>query len=920
MKPTLPLCRLVLLLLSASAAQAQTATWIAPANGSANGSMSWLSGPNWDTGAVPDGPAAVAVFTQRENLPVAALTGTPGSANALIDGASITLDAVRYALPENPGGGQITNLSLVNGSRLVLQGDGIVLGSVATYGISQRILVDPTSQLVLAGTAQVRTSSATPGELLIVLSSDRSNFIPRGAVLRLQDTATLGPARVTGGSTFDNLAEVEFANASSAGSGSITLMHYGGVVFLDRSSAGAAQIAADTIAFLGTSSAGNARLTPTNDIAGSSISFRDHSTAANATILLGKLGDVWFRDDADAGTATVSFGAGSAGNRVVIQDNARTSGLSISAAQGGYGRLDIAGANQDVRLRALDGSIDVNLGPRSLRFDDPAGPASFTLSGRISGSGGLIWDRGSGTLTVTNPDNDFTGVTRIYQGNLVLTQGRLGETQVSSGVSSLSGTGMIAGTLSNSGTVLPGPSSTATGSIRVQGNYVQTAGGALVIRIVSAADYARLIVSGSATLTGRLSLSAGKDVGIVGNTAIDFLTASGVSGQFSAVGAAAGPGVMLPYQLQYTASGVRLQFTQRSFAGLGTTPSAVALGANLDATLAGSAGDYRALVATLNTLEADHLVSAALGALTPDRYAALAENGVLDALARQGARARRFDALRSGPHEGLGLSFEAVRRATKFAATAGLPAADSTLDGGSADLTWSRGAYSLGASLEQGNGKVTLDALGSRADLKGLTPTVSFQYAGAGLFLNGSAGLGRDDYRLRRRIVYAGSDQTATASPAGRHTALALATGYVVHSGPWSFTPEAGLLRSDWSVDDFAETGAPGANLSVQGWSARSLDTRIAFTAAAAGRVFRPRLNLSWWHAVSQAGSLHAAFAGGTPYAAPGRDHGRDWLQASLACDWPLGRGATLGATVAAMRGKNAATTGDVSASLRWEF
>lgn len=900
-------------LLNPGAAPAQTATWIATASQPASLTRSWFDDSLWDTATAPNGPTATAVFNRHSDTALAP-TGQPGGAIAVIEGGAVTLDALSFALPEIPDG-QRTSIHVKNGS-LTLQGAGIVMANAATYGVANEIYIGPAGQVVLAGAHGTQWTNAQSGELQFLLGGDYSpEWYAYSADLRLRDSATLGQALVRASTSLGALNFVTFEDNASAGGSSISFGPAGRVVFNDHSTAANAQINAYHIYFNGDASAGNARLSPASNFATSSIEFRDRSSAGSATLYLGKLGDVVFTDNSDAGTATVNFTSGAASSRVFIGGNARTKNLTIIADSHGHGRLGISGANQDVELRTLSGNIDIDLGERALLFTDTAAIPG-TLGGKISGAGGIMWDRPT-TLTISSPDNDFTGLTRVLQGTLSLTNGRTAGVEIGASAM-LVGSGHVVGHLHNAGTVSPGSS---PGTLQVAEDYFQSATGVLNVEINSASDYDRLNVGGTAALDGTLNLSLSAGYVPVGDTALDFLTAASVTGQFSTVNPPPDTSAALSQHLQYTAKGVRLVVTQHSFVGFGESSAATALGAHLDATLTASTGGYRNLIAQLNTVPSDAQVSAALDALAPDRYSTLTHQGSLGRFTLQTDRERRLATLRARSDRGFDVFFETHRRSLSFDAANGLPSASASHDGGTAGLQWHNVQFSVEFSLTKESGAARLDDLGSRAETESLAPAVSWQYSGERFFLNLSAGVSRDNYDLGRRILYPGVNETATATLSGSRTDMALNIGRIFTVGSWKLTPEVGLFHSDWQADDFAEVGAAGA-FAFRDWSARMLHGRLGLEASRPHPTFTPTLTLSWLHVTSDRQSLRAGFVSdpGNLYAVPGRSPDRNLLQAGLSFDIRLGRHVALTLSAAGISGKETRVKSALSAGLRWEF
>ena len=180
------------------------------------------------------------------------------------------------------------------------------------------------------------------------------------------------------------------------------------------------------------------------------------------------------------------------------------------------------------------------------------------------------------TLTVSTGLTPDTGTTTINSGTLSVL-GTLATPLLSLTGGTLSGSGTIAtagGTVANyAGTVAPGTAA-ATGTLTIQGNYLQSPGtGTLLIKIGGgSAD--QLSVAGTAAIGGPLQLMLVPQTSLIGTTATyTILTANTLSGTFSTT----------PQQLS--------AFFQASAT---YTPTAVTVSIGRDATYAGVANTANA--------------------------------------------------------------------------------------------------------------------------------------------------------------------------------------------------------------------------------------------------------------------------------------------------------------------------------------
>ncbi|CAD5255324.1 Outer membrane autotransporter protein (fragment) [Bosea sp. 62] len=156
--------------------------------------------------------------------------------------------------------------------------------------------------------------------------------------------------------------------------------------------------------------------------------------------------------------------------------------------------------------------------------------ASTTFSGTITGNGGLD-KTGTGTLTLTGT-NTYTGGTTVSGGKLVVNGSITGSVSLSGGT--LGGSGTVGAlVVANGGTVAPGNS---IGTLKVSGNVAFTAGSTYQVEVNAAGQSDRIIVSGSATISGGTVQVLAENGNYAASTSYTILTASGgVSGTFSAV-------------------------------------------------------------------------------------------------------------------------------------------------------------------------------------------------------------------------------------------------------------------------------------------------------------------------------------------------------------------------------------------------
>jgi hypothetical protein len=265
--------------------------------------------------------------------------------------------------------------------------------------------------------------------------------------------------------------------------------------------------------------------------------FGDNGNTANLTFSGG--GTALFSSSVQIARSPI---AGTTGT-VTVQSNARLTVGSLSiAADGGnttVGTLNVQGAGSSV---SQSGSNPLTVGHSStgtaaINVGTTSSGATFT-----TGTGAVTINK-TGTVTVGNGANTGTfsakgnmsidgGLVQVGQGSFVGSS--LPPTSISltnSGI--LRGLGTVSGAIQNAGIVQPGLST--PGTLTINGSYAQTSIGALHVDLASAASYDRLAVTGAATLSGSLTLSAQAGYIPTPGTSFDVLDWGSRSGTFIAV-------------------------------------------------------------------------------------------------------------------------------------------------------------------------------------------------------------------------------------------------------------------------------------------------------------------------------------------------------------------------------------------------
>jgi autotransporter-associated beta strand protein len=492
-------------------------------------------------------------------------------------------------------------------------------------------------------------------------------------------------------------------------------------------------------------------------------------------------------------------------------------------------------------------------------------PGASTYSYRITVSGGMLKVQG-----------DYSQAPVTVQSGAAATLGDAGKVAgvtVDSG-GTLSGTGTVVGSLTNSGTVRPGNS---PGTLNVVGSYTQTSSGTLRAEVASPTNYDKISISvlpGTANLNGTIAptLLGGyrPQPGQVFPGVVT--TTGGVVGTFSNV---AQP-LTLNWQPVYNANRVDLQF-QPDYANpaLGLTSNGQAVGIML-AGMAGSGptGDLGAVLSTIDSLSSAGAVANAYKQISPEKAGALASLGFVAATFQARNLATRTTNLRfvqgqSGESSGLtsgGLNFNyskvggmmlaynGASLSNLFSARKEFQAPESRwglfAEGGAAfgsqnslvnqtGYNFNLGGLTVGADYRPRDNLLVGLATGYSHTSSGFhgsggsvnANNVPFNayaaYFPGSLYTYGSLGYALNLFDLGRGINFGGLSRTASSSTTGHQFNLYGETGYDLRLDRFILTPSATLAYSALWVGGFTEQGAGSLNLKVASQKADSLQTGL---------------------------------------------------------------------------------------------
>ncbi|MGA1129861.1 MAG: autotransporter-associated beta strand repeat-containing protein, partial [Chthoniobacterales bacterium] len=182
----------------------------------------------------------------------------------------------------------------------------------------------------------------------------------------------------------------------------------------------------------------------------------------------------------------------------------------------------------------------------------------------------------------------------------------------------LGGAGTIFGNVLNNGTVSPGNS---PGTLTIVGNYTQGSTGNLAMEIAGPSNFDRLVVSGTATLAGTLTVTTVNGGTLSFGDKYQFLSAGGgISGEFDTIAMPSG------FRGRFLTDSSNTQGTllvaPLSYTQVAVTPNQTRVAKALDAFIPAKSGDRETVSIALDELTAEQYPSA-FEAIMPSIYASI---------------------------------------------------------------------------------------------------------------------------------------------------------------------------------------------------------------------------------------------------------------------------------------------------------
>lgn len=476
------------------------------------------------------------------------------------------------------------------------------------------------------------------------------------------------------------------------------------------------------------------------------------------------------------------------------------------------------------------------------------------------------------------------------------------------------------GAFANYGTVSPGNS---IGTIAINGDYEQAAGGNLLMEVDNHGAHDTLAVSGTAELNGTLTLAPVSDwyaSGATLNLSLGELVPAGATtGAFTSLSSTITSPTLLSTASMLGGDNYQLSITRQNnaYSQYALNDNARRAGRALDAIAGYARPDIQPLYQTLDFSAPDgSTIAGALGQLTPEAYSAMAassldrERQIAGQISARNLASRRGPAA-SGEWRGFATPFGGGARQDASGTLIGRDASIYGITFGAEKLdsrhpAWSWGVYGAvsGQSVDVNDG---YNASGrSTAFNLGLQAAYEPDPA-AGPYLFGLGQLGIEDAHFTRRLSidnYAAKNQADWTALNGT---LAGGGGYRwALSKALSVGPLATLSYTRLNRPSLTESGSDATRLQLSSTHFDSLRSSIGLSAnmnlaRPGGAVLAANLQVTWDHELLDNDYVQqAAFAGypQAPFTSRNKLVGRDALGLAAGVSYELDKKLTVGANV----------------------
>jgi len=600
----------------------------------------------------------------------------------------------------------------------------------------------------------------------------------------------------------------------------------------------------------------------------------------------------------------------------------------------------------------LNGPLAVSEG----LFDVPTGAGTILGNAPLSTPGNFL-KTGQGLLNLL-VDVIVGGDATVTQGGLSVNRNFTVNNLIVQMNAYLQGGGVISGDVFNSGVVSPGNS---PGTLTIDGDFTQTASGALDIEIASASLLDQLIISGNASLAGTLNVIPYGGLQLQYGQQFQFLQAGSISGSFDSIVTPAG----FRGRILEEDSALTLLIAPQSYTQVAVTGNQRNVAAALDSYITASGND-RETVSTALDLQSASEYPDAFDAISPAYYETLTAITIEQAVAQSQMIAQRLSAVRLGARGFQAIGIEAPLVNDKDGKSV-LDAKDAKngkdVITATADSKWGvwaqgNGIFSKYTSLNQlpnyryqnGGFFVGVDygwsehfatglfggyqgtyakySNGSMASVNSALFGGYATYQNGGFYSDAIISGGYNGYVSKRSVAFSTIDRTARANPNGGQLTSYLDFGYDWKVSGFTFGPLISAQYTYSGVAPFTETGADSLDLRVEQQNTNSLRTnlggRVAYTWNLTDKItIIPEVRMFWQHEYLQnSTALGASLDGG---AGPGFDYmttvpGRDSVFAGAGLSANFSKDFSVYLNYNTSFGRQDYISQMVSTGLNWKF
>ncbi|MFH1983294.1 MAG: autotransporter domain-containing protein [Pseudomonadota bacterium] len=663
-------------------------------------------------------------------------------------------------------------------------------------------------------------------------------------------------------------------------------------------------------------------LTANTIVAGS-----NNATAAGTLNILGGArvtsGNLSIGLNAATGTLNIANGGIVTVTNAILVGNSAGSTAAFNIGTGGA-----AGVVNAPSLNSITGTNDaVNFNHTDTNYyltnDGTSGGAAVLITGNLK-----VNHLGSGT-TILSGANTYSGPTTVNAGTLFVNGSIASSTTTVNTGATLGGTGTVGAVTINGGTLAPGNS---IGTLNVTGNVDFTGGGNYSVEVDAAGGSDKIVATGTATLTsGIVSVQPTSGTYAV-STDYTILTATGgLIGTFGTTSINSSFAFLTP-TLSYDANNVYLNLLRNnvSYSSVAATPNQQAVASVLSSNSTALA-DINNNILALSTTGARQAFDSLTGVQHTQGQAVINnlsrqfQQLLLSHSSQSANGALAFTAEHFNPMQGVLLAdnsdylnsdaADSTRRIArqrgwwmqgfggfgKIKDTANAGGADYQTNGVAAgiDTDWRNVVAGLAGSYARSNA----DPVAGDSDIE------SFQVAPYGswkrdaVYMNAAVGLGLHKNHDTRTVTVGASTGTARADYDSVNVGAAVEGGKDFKLDVATvLTPFVGVTYNHNTREDFVETGAGTANLSVEKQDDNSLRTRLGMRLSRdftiqEDRRLTPSAMIAYVHEyLDTVSRMDAGFsaAPGSTFRVEGPELDRDRLQLGLGVAGQLSENATL--------------------------